>query len=444
MKIKIALIVFLFGMTVPQFALAQTEPEDIGLVSDDFQNSFYESLAQKGIENYDKAITALEKCQKLQPNNSVVYFEMGKNYLKLKNFDKAYSSYEKATQLDPKNMWYFEGMYDVCYQSKDYVKAIEIVNKLVTFKDQYKDDLVSLYMTTQQFDKALELINELNDKVGKSDIRESYKAQILRDPRFQGSERSNLVDQIKKNPKEESNYLALIRLYNDGGQEDKAMEIASQLEREIPSSDWAQVSLFKLHLDDKDGDKAVKAMDLVLSSSKIDNKIKHRMLNEFLIFAKDKPQYDADVEKAVSHFNTDKSIDIAKEIGKFYHQKSDWPRAIRFYEMELKNNPDDTEAAILQLQAYSQSSQFDVLAKKAEAMTESFPLEPQFYYYAGIGYNNTGNFKKAKDLLEAGADYIVENKPMQAQMYKELQKAYTGLGDKKKADEYAAKASKIK
>ena len=444
MKIKFALIVFLLGTMLPQDAFAQTEPEDIGLVSDDFQNAFYESLAQKGIENYDRALIALEKCQKLQPNNAVVYFEMGKNYLKLKNFDKAYSSYLKATELDPKNMWFFEGMYDVCYQSKDYAKAIEIVNKLVGFNARYKDDLVSLYMNTQQFDKALELINELNDKVGKSDIRESYKAQILRDPRFQGSERSNLVDQIRKNPKDESNYLALIRLYNDAGQDDKAMEVARDLEREVPSSDWAQVNLFKLHLENKDGDKAVKAMDLVLSSSKIDNKIKHRMLNEFLIFAKDKPQYDADVEKAVSHFNTDKSIEVAKEIGKFYQQKSDWPRAIRFYEIHLKNNPDDTEAAILELQAYTQLAKFDIVAKKAESMTETFPLEPQFYYYAGIGYNNTGNFKKAKDLLEAGADYIVENKDMQIKVYNELQKAYTGLGDKKKADEDSVKASKLK
>lgn len=444
MKKQLALIVFLLGMMVPHSAFAQTEPEDIGIVTDDFQNAFYDALAQKGIENYDRAITALEKCQKLQPNNPVVYFEMGKNYGKLKKFDQAYASYEKASQLDPKNMWYFEGMYDVSYQNKDYAKAIEITNTLIGFKKEYKEQLVSLYMNTQQLDKALTLINELNDNVGKSEIRDNYKAQILRDPRFQGSERANLVDQIKKNPKDESNYLSLIRLYNESGQDDKAMEIARQLEKEIPTSDWAQVSLFKLNLDANQGEKAIKAMDLVLSSSKIDNKIKHRMLNEFLIFAKDKPQFDADLEKAVSHFNSDKSVEVSKEIGKFYHTKSDWPRAIKFYEMQLKSNPDDTEASILQLQAYAQSAQNDLLAKKGEAMTERFPLEPQFYYYAGLGYNNTGNARKAKDLLEAGLDYIVENKDLQAKMYKELQKAYTSLGDKKKADDYAAKASKLK
>ena len=50
-----------------QTLLAQTEPEDVATVSDQFQDYYYESLKQKGIENYDKAITALEKCQELQP-----------------------------------------------------------------------------------------------------------------------------------------------------------------------------------------------------------------------------------------------------------------------------------------------------------------------------------------------------------------------------------------
>src|SRR6476620_10203471 len=176
-----------FGMHAP--LLAQTEPEDIAAVTDDFQDSFYESLKQKGIENYDKAVTALEKCLKLQPNNPVVYFELGKNYLSAKDYKKAYESFEKASQLDPKNHWYLVGMYDVCYETRDYAQAIVVVNKLIEFKKEYKEDLTSLYMNTQQFDKALELINELNDNVGKSDLRDNYKSQILKDARFQGSEK---------------------------------------------------------------------------------------------------------------------------------------------------------------------------------------------------------------------------------------------------------------
>jgi hypothetical protein len=68
------LLFIVFGFFFQTVLLAQTEPEDIALANDEFQNSFYESLLQKGIENYDKAIVALEKCQKIQPNNAVVFF----------------------------------------------------------------------------------------------------------------------------------------------------------------------------------------------------------------------------------------------------------------------------------------------------------------------------------------------------------------------------------
>lgn len=423
--------------------LAQTEPDDIALANDEFQNYFYESLVQKGIENYDKAITALEKCKKLEPNNATVYFEIGKNYLAQKNYKEAYESFEKATQIDPKNKWFWVGMYDVCYETKDFDQAIIIVTKLIEFKKDYKEDLVSLYMNTQQFDKALALINELNDNVGKSDMRDNYKSQIVKVAKYQGSEKENLIDQIKKYPKEEANYIALIYLYSESNQEDKALEIAKKLETEIPNSDWAQVSLFKYHLNNNDGTNAVKAMNLVLASAKIDSKIKHRILNEFLIFTKDKPQFDTDLEKAISYFDNDKEVKVAKEIGKFYHNKNNFTKAIRFYELHLKTNTDDIETQLLLFQVYTENQQFDVLAKKAEDLTSIFPSQPQLYYYVGLANNQLKNFKKAKDFLEMGMDYLVDDVALEINFNIQLGEAYAGLGDVKKKESYFAKAEKL-
>lgn len=440
---KIALLLLFFLLEFPTVLLAQTEPNDIALANDEFQDSFYESLLQKGIENYDKAIVALEKCEKLQPNNAVVYFEFGKNYLASKQYVKAYASFEKATQINPKNMWFWVGMYDVCYETKDYTQAIVIVTKLIEFKKEYKEDLVSLYMNTQQFDKALELINELNDTVGKSDLRDNYKTQILRESKYQNSEKDNLIAQIKKYPKVESNYIDLIYLYSESNQEDKALEVAKKLETEIPTSEWAQVRLFKFHLNNNDGENVVKAMNLVLASKKIDEKIKHRILNEFLIFSKDKPEFNADLEKAISYFDGNSSIQVPKEIAKFYHNKKDWDKAIQYYEIHLKSNPDDLEAQLLLYDVYTEKQQFDVLAKKAENSIELFPLQPQFYYFAGLANNQLKNFKKAVSILEMGLDYLVDDKALEINFYIQLGEAYSGLGNETKKETYFSKAEKL-
>jgi tetratricopeptide (TPR) repeat protein len=435
---------FLLGILfIPTVLLAQTEPEDVALANNDFENHLYESFKQKAIENYDKAIESLDKCLVLEPNNPVILFELAKNYLAEKKYPTAYSYFEKVTQIDPKNRWAWVGMYDVCYETKDYNKAIPIVEKLIEFKGDYREDLVSLYMNTQQFDKALELINTLNETVGKSEKRELYKADILKDAKYQSAEKFNLLDQIKKFPKEESNYIALIYMYSQSNQEEKALEIAQKLEKEIPNSDWAQVSLFKFHLNNSDGEKAVKAMNVVFSSQKIDAKIKHRMLNEFLIFTNNNPQFEPDLDKAIAYFNDDKNVDVTKEIGKYYFMKSEWINAKKYFEKQVKSNSEDIESQKLLLQTYVELQDFTSLALKADELTQYFPTQPDLYYYSGFAQNQLGNFKKAKEALEAGLDFIIDDLALEINFYLQLSETYNGLGDVKKKESYFAKANDL-
>lgn len=444
MKKRILTVLFFafFGSTFSVFA--QTEPEDIAMATDEYQDSFYESLKQKGIENYDKAIVSLEKCIKLKPNDAVAYFELGKNYLSLKQYQNAQDAFEKATQLDPKNKWFWLGIYDVSFETKNYPLAIETIQKIIVFDEEYKDDLISLYMITNQYDKALTAINEMNDKFGKSSDREIYKQQILSQGKYQNAEIDNLVQQIKKDPKEESNYLNLILLYSKNNENEKSLEVAKQLAKEIPNSEWAQVSLFKTYLDANQADKAIKSMNVILGSSKIDSKIKHRTLNEFLIYVNKNPQYAPDLEKAISYFDNDPNVDVAKEIGKFYHSKGQFENAIKYYERDLKANSDtDRETNLLLLEAYAQAKQFEPLTKRAMTMIEVYPSQPQFYYYAGLGSNQLKQFKNAKTVLEMGLDYVVDDTKLESDFNIQLGEAYNGLGDAKKKEEYFLKANEL-
>ncbi|WP_316633312.1 tetratricopeptide repeat protein [uncultured Flavobacterium sp.] len=437
-------ILFFVLLSNPTLVMAQTEPEDIAMAEDEYQDSFYESLKQKGIENYDKAIVSLEKCIKLKPNDAVAYFELGKNYLALKQYSNAQTSFEKATQLDPKNKWFWLGIYDVSYETKNYPLAIETIQKIIVFDEEYKDDLISLYMITNQYDKALLAINEMNDKFGKSEDRDRYKMQIMSQGKYQNAEASNLIEQIKKNPKEESNYVDLIFIYSKTEETDKALEVAKQLAKEIPNSEWAQVSLFKGYLDANQADKAIKSMNVILSSSKIDSKIKHRTLNEFLIYVNKNPKYAPDLEKAISYFDNDPNVDVAKEIGKFYHSKGQYENAIKYYEKDLKANSDtDRETNLLLLEAYALAKQFEPMTKRAMTMIEVYPSQSQFYYYAGLGNNKLQQFKNAKTVLEMGLDYVVDDKTLEANFNIQLGEAYNGLGDAKKKEEYFLKANEL-
>ena len=319
----------------------------------------------------------------------------------------------------------------------------EGVEKLVEFKESYKEDLVSLYMNTQQYDRALELINQLNETIGKSEKRELYKADILKDAKYQSAEKFNLLDQLKKYPKEESNYIALIYMYSQSNQEEKALEIAQKLEKEIPASDWAQVSLFKFHLNNNEGEKAVKAMNIVLPSKKIDAKIKHRILNEFLIFTTSNPQFEPDLDKAIAYFNDDKNVDVAKEIGKFYFMKSEWTKAKKYFEQQIKSHSEDIESQKLLLQSYIELQDFSAVAKKADDLIQFYPTQPDLYFYSGLAQNQLQNFKKAKDVLEAGLDFVIDDIALEINFYLQLSETFQGLGDLKKKETYFAKANDL-
>ena len=214
---KIIAFLFLF-----QLSFGQVNPEEVEIVDNEFENNFYEALKQKAIENYDKAIISLDKCLQKEPNNPEVYYQLGINYLNQKYYGEAENAFQKAVDLEPKQRWYWNGLYDVYYQTRNFNKSIIIVEKLVTFDANMKEDLVSLYMTTQQFDKAKIVIDDIESKGTLTKAMESYQMQIQSMQKGVKPKVADLEVAIKNNPNVEQNYIDLIYQYSTENQEQKA------------------------------------------------------------------------------------------------------------------------------------------------------------------------------------------------------------------------------
>lgn len=444
MKKTASILLFLVLLCNSAVLLAQDDPESLVPETDKFEDYFYESLKQKGVENYDLAIIELERCLKLKPNDATVYSELGKNYLALKKYEQSYKSFEKAAQIDPKNKWFWAGMYEVNYQTKNYNQAIVTINKLIEFNEYYKEDLVSLYMYTQQFENALSLIEELNEKVGKSDRRELYKTQILSQGKYQNIEKDNLITQIRLNPKVESNYVALISWYSENNETEKAADIAKKLSVQIPDSDWAQIGLLAFYLNKNENQKAEEALNVVLASTTIEAKMKYSVLREFLIYVDKNPQNIIDLEPVTTYLEKNPEVNLTKEIAKQFYKRKQWDNAIQFYELSLKNNlKPDVETNLLLLQTYVEAKQFELVAKKVALLVQIFPTQPQFYYFSGLANNQIKDYKKASIMLDLGLDFVVEDVILEADFNLQLAEAFNGLGDLKKKEQYFARANQL-
>ena len=166
-------------------------------------------------------------------------------------------------------------------------------------------------------------------------------------------------------------------------------------------------------------------------------------MNEFLIFAFKNPQFESNLEKAISLFDSDKEVNVAQAIGKFYQNKNQTEKAIRFYELALQKEVGAVETNLLLLQAYTTTQQFEKLAQKSAAGIELYPAQAYIYYYFGLANNQLRQFKKAKDTLETGLDFVIDDLDLEINFNLQLAEAYNGLGDFNKKDSFFAQANQL-
>ncbi|PVW15081.1 tetratricopeptide repeat protein [Marixanthomonas spongiae] len=450
------LFLLLFGIIfIPKQAFAQeTETaaeqptDDLGNVTDAFQENFFEALKQKGIENFELALDALRKAEKAAKGDSeleaVVAFEKAKNLTELKQFEEAEISFNKVLKTEPKRLDVLESLYDLYYQKRDYDAAIPLVKKLIQFDEDYKEDLANLYSRTRQFDKAIEVLDDLDEIWGESDYRNALRSQIYRQTGDSEGQIENLETRIDKKPKKEQDYLSLIYLYSEEGNTEKAFATAKELLKNQPDSKQVHLALYKFYLDENNTEEAFKSMNIVFSASEIEKESKYNVLSDFVGFVEKNPQYEADLDTVVENFSIENSGKIYEQLGGYYNSKGEKETALKFYEKGIEGDTDNfsllknTLLLQIDLKKYKAAQQ---LSSEALAI---FPAQPLLYLINGVTQNNLKNADEAIESLNSGLDYLFDNPTMEQDFYKQLQQAYTLKGDSKKAAEYAKKAAQIK
>lgn len=428
---------------------AQDNPltDDLGNVSDSFQDNFFEALKQKGIENYELALHALEKAEVAagdnQVNKAVVYFEKGKNLAFLKRFEDAEKNYSLVLEWSPNRLDVLEALYDMYYDTKNYKAAIPLVKKLILQDTDYKEDLANLYHRTKQYDKALILLDELDKEWGETTYRNALKTQIYRRTGNTEKAINKLEENITKNPKSEQEYLNLIYLYSDQGNVQKAFDIAKELLKQQPNSQLVHLALYKFYLDDGDFDKAIKSMQVVFSSNLIESNSKNSVLEDFLIFSNNNPTLKIKVDGLITDILEQDNSQVFLLLGDYYLSESNKEKALFYYKKGIDSDPDNygliknTILLQIELEKYK-----DAILLSTDGL-EIFPAQPLLYLVNGVANNELKNAEQAVEILEMGLDYLFDDPKMEYDFYQQLSIAYTLKENAKKANMYYKKATQL-
>lgn len=211
--------------------------EDVDDIQIKFENHYFEALKYKAIGNYSRAVTELETCQQLIPNDVAVDFEFSKNYLQLGKFNEAALYVEKALRKDSLNIWYLKHAKGIYVKQYRYPEAIAAQQKIITLDPRDKPELVLLYVISGDRDSAQMLLDELKASGIWNSRLENYQKTIANYTK----RNSNAVNADKHIPKslndlkkdftdtKSFNSLkALMQLYFENGEFESLLDLSNE------------------------------------------------------------------------------------------------------------------------------------------------------------------------------------------------------------------------
>jgi len=380
----------------------------------------------------------------MEPDNPVVYFEMARNYNELENYDRAIANLEKAHQLAPKREDVLDQLYKTYTRAKQYDNAVETLLKLLSFDEDYKEKLANIYLLNRQFEEALQTIDELDQQEGPSTYRNKLRRQIYARTGDTAAQIENLEQGIANNPENEQNYLNLIYIYSDMGDHEQAYNTALQLLEANPGSTLVHLALYKFHLEREEPEEAVNSMKIVFESEEIDAESKFKVLNDFLIFVDNNPEYEEDlmqVSKMLSE--REDAPKLYSQLGQYYMKRGELEDALSFFEAGLAENTEDFQLVkntiFLQLELEKYKEARDL----SKEMLEVFPAQPVLFLLQGIALNQLEEYREAIEILTFGQDYLIDNPRMEIDFYTQLKMAYKELGEEEKSAEFSRKVEAL-
>ena len=403
--------------SLPTLAITDSEAQ--------FQNKFYDALKEKGIENYSKAIENFVICSKLFPERSVVFYQLGDLYLKIKSYSRSESNLQKAIALDDSNFWYKEKLYQLYVAQDNFERAIEAVKPLLYKAQGYQEDLVHLYANTGQFESALEQIEILDRCFGYSPVRDQTRSNIYKQSKDQKGHINYLRKRLKSNPDNQEDFLNLIYTLSEYGLKQEAFKSSELFLKTHRKSHIPHVALYKFYLDAKAYDKAINSMKIVTASNVLAPYLKVKVLNDFVQFAKDNPAYKTALLEVKPAASLDTSQRSNAQWAAYYNDQAQWKKAAEFYDKALKEAPDDITiikalaALYLKTKAYVRAGEFTL------EKIELFPTQIELYIIYGQAQFYLERWDAALKQLELGLDYIFEENQTTATYYGLMAELYT-------------------
>ncbi len=413
-------IIAILGMSLicaPLFA-QQMESEYDGR-PDKKKNAIYFSngLQSKYRDDTEGAIRNFEQALRYMPDDAASMYELSEQYYNADRIEEALNMIQKATKTDPENKWYQMRLglfYRNLEQYKDFIQLFEKLTAKYPDDPDMLSELIDAYLITEKYDKALEKMDILEQQVGENELITEQRLQIYK---RQGNTKkviSELEKLIEQNPENIRYYGMLASFYSDNGKIKDAIKTYEKIKEINPEHPYINVSLLELYDMTGEKDKAFDELLAAIRNKNLDITTKANTYDYWM----NKNQSDSNIDEqaqqcgqAFIETHPDNKLGYLI-LGSCYLIKENSVKSKELYQKVLAIDSTDFYGWQNLIVSESRLNENEAVRDHAVAALRYYPMQPVFYWYAGVANAVLENNEDAINYLEKGRRYTSDKMQM--------------------------------
>jgi tetratricopeptide (TPR) repeat protein len=410
---------------------------------------FIEGTKLMALGDLEKSHFYFRKALDLSPEEPAINYKMAEVLIKTNQAKEALPFAEKAVKLDEDNKYYALMLAEIYSNLKQPLKSAEILNQLTVDGDknqQYNLDLASIYLTAQEYEKALIVLDRAEGYYGILEPITVQKQRIY----LRKNNLNKAVEEgerlIEARPGNANYVLNLVEILYNNNRLEQALELVLGEIDKYPNQSELQMAAYALLKEKGQLEQANVFLKTAFASPDLDPEVKTKAYSTLLTDIKtvEKETLLDFLETLMLEANPENAF-VFGVMGERRMLAGENEAGMEYFKKSLLLNPKDPkrlEQVIVG--TFGENSDFEETEKFTILGVDNFPQSAEFWFYDGVVKAARKKDLEAVASLQKALELNANKNPQLSQVaHGSLGSSLYNLGDKQKAFEEFEAALKL-
>ena len=378
---------------------------------------FSNGLQSKYREDTEGAIRNFEQALRFMPDDAASMFELSEQYSNAGRIEEAFNMIQKAVKLEPENKWY-QIRLGLFYRNLDqydkFIKLYEDLTKKYPEDPDMLSELIDAYLVTEKYDKAVEKMDLLEQQIGANEFITEQRLNVYK---RQGNNKkviSELEKLIEQYPENVRYYGMLAQVFAEAGKDKEALKTYERMKEINPNDPYIHISLLEFYEKGGEMDKAFNELLAVIRNKSLDLTTKANIYDYWMQKNNQSKQINEQVKQCGDAFietHPDNKLGYLV-LGSYYMVNENAQKSKELHQKALAIDSTDFRSWQNLIISESRLNENEAVRDHAVAALKYYPMQPVFYWYAGVANSVLENNDDAITYLEKGRRYTSDKLQM--------------------------------